>query len=63
MACLINPLEALNLALARELEAVKTYEKLSNECSFAKETFLMLVDEERRHVKLIEDLISRLPKA
>lgn len=56
------PVEALNLALSKEIEAIELYNKLSLEHPSTKDIFLFLINEEERHKKLIEKKISELIK-
>jgi len=53
----MGPVEALKLALAKEIEAIDIYLKLANEHANLKDLFLFLVNEEQRHKKLIENKI------
>ncbi len=56
------PVEALKLALSKEIEAIGLYQKFSRDYPIAKDMFLFLADEEQKHKKLIEDKISELTR-
>lgn len=56
------PVEALELALTKEKEAIRMYEKFSVEFPAAKETFVFLLNEEQKHRLLIEKRIAELTK-
>lgn len=56
------PLEALKLALAQEIEAIKLYDRLNLEHPTLKEIFLFLINEEQKHKQLIEKKIVELTK-
>ena len=56
----MGPIEALKLALAKEIETKVLYEKLAAQHPVAGEIFRMLSIEEQKHAKLIEDKISEL---
>ena len=58
----MHHLEALNIVLATEKEAVKLYKKLSIEHTAIRELFEFLMNEEEKHVRLIEKKISELYK-
>jgi rubrerythrin len=58
----MSPVEALQLALAKEKEAHDLYQRLAQEQPVARETFLSLVIEEEKHAKLIEKRIYELTK-
>ncbi len=56
-----NPLDVVRMALEREKNAVRDYSefaKTAREPSI-KEMFLFLVEEEKKHVKLLQDEIDR----
>ncbi len=56
-----NPLDVVRMALEREKNAVRDYSefaKAAKEPSI-KEMFLFLVEEEKKHVKLLQDEIDR----
>jgi rubrerythrin len=58
----MGPIEALKLALSKEIEAMDLYNRLSAEAPAAKEIFLFLVGEEQKHKRLIEQKISEMTK-
>lgn len=58
----IGPIEALKLALYEEKRAIKLYKDLSEDYPAARDVLLFLVDEERKHEKLIEKTIYKLTK-
>lgn len=55
-------LEALNMALGKEKEAVEIYKKMSIEHSAMRELFEFLMNEEEKHVSLIQKKITELYK-
>jgi len=55
-------IEALQLALSREQESIKTYEKLVVGNPNLKELFYFLITEEQKHALLIEKKIAELTK-
>jgi rubrerythrin len=55
-------LEALNMALKKEEEAVKMYRQFSIKHPAIKNLFEFLMDDEQKHVSLIEKKISELYK-
>lgn len=56
----MSPVEALQLALAKEKEAHDLYQRLAEEQPLARTMFLELVIEEEKHAKLIEKKIYEL---
>ena len=58
----MGPVEALKLALSQEAEAVALYTKLQNEHQGLRETFSFLIDEEHKHMKLLENKIAEATK-
>ncbi|MDP2940680.1 MAG: hypothetical protein Q8N85_00265 [Candidatus Omnitrophota bacterium] len=56
----MGPMEALELALNREKQSIKLYEKFARQFSVAKDTFLFLMGEEEKHQQLIEKEMVRL---
>jgi rubrerythrin len=58
----MGPVEALKLALTKEVDAVELYAKLSIEAPVARDIFLFLVGEEQKHKLLIEKKILELTK-
>ena len=63
LKCMDTTRKALILALDTERNSVKYFDELAGkaESKEAKDIYLNLVDEERRHVALIEGLIAALP--
>jgi len=59
---MMGPVEALNLALSKEKESIKLYNKLNLEHPALKEMFLFLINEEQKHKKLIENKIMEITK-
>lgn len=55
--------EALEMALGREKAAVELYKKFSIENPAMKDLFEFLMNEEEKHVSLIEKKITELNKA
>lgn len=58
----MGPIEALELALSKEIEAAELYKTLANDYSLARDTFLYLAGEERKHQKIIEKKILDLSR-
>jgi rubrerythrin len=61
----MGPMEALNLALSKEIEAMELYQKFSASSDAypaTKEIFIFLAHEEFRHKQLIEEKITELQK-
>jgi len=58
----MGPIEALKLALSKEIEAMEMYDKFSAEYPTAKDIFIFLSGEEQKHKKLIEKKIYELTK-
>jgi len=58
----MGPVEALKLALTKEIETAQLYEKYAAEFPVAKEIFTFLLTEEQKHKKLIENKIAELTK-
>ncbi|MDD5006291.1 MAG: ferritin family protein [Candidatus Omnitrophica bacterium] len=56
----MGPVEALELALSKEKEAIELYQKFYREFAAAKDIFLFLANEEQKHRNLIEKKISEL---
>jgi len=56
----MSPVEALKLALSKEIEAVETYQKLLAEHPIVKDIFYFLAGEEQKHKALIEKKIYEL---
>jgi rubrerythrin len=60
----LGPVEALKLALEKEVEACNIYQKFSIESKMleVRDIFMFLSDEERKHQKLIENKIKEITK-
>lgn len=58
----MGPVEALQLALSKENEAITMYEKFSIKFPAAKEIFILLLNEEHKHKVMIENKIIELTK-
>ena len=58
----MTPVEALEIALSKEKEAIELYGKLSIEHSAIKDLLIDLRNEEFKHKKLIEKKIVELTK-
>lgn len=58
----MGPVEALKLALAREVKSIELYEKFMRQFPVAKKTFSFLMGEEEKHKQLIEKKIVELRK-
>ena len=58
----MTPVEALEIALSKEKEAIEMYGKLSIEHSVIKDLLLELQNEEHKHKQLIEKKIAELTK-
>jgi len=56
----MGPIEALELALGKEIEAKNMYEKFSYQYPETKEIFNFLMNEEEKHKQLIEKRIVEL---
>ncbi len=56
----MGPIEALNLALSKEVTSIELYDKFSRDFPVAKDTFLFLMGEEEKHKQLIEKKIVEL---
>ncbi|MFA5355903.1 MAG: hypothetical protein WC301_00635 [Candidatus Omnitrophota bacterium] len=56
----MGPIEALRLALSKEVEAKDMYDKFMNDFPAAKDIFLFLSQEEAKHKLLIEKKIVEL---
>ena len=52
--------EALQLALSKEIEAIKAYQELLIRHPNLKELFYLLINEEQKHKALIEKKIAEL---
>jgi len=58
----MGPVDALKLALAKEMDSIKLYNKLNLEHPALKELLLFLVNEEEKHKLLIEKKISEITR-
>lgn len=58
----MGPVEALELALSKEIEAKELYEKFSVEYPAARDIFLFLLGEESKHKIMIEKKIFELTR-
>ena len=58
----MGPIEALKIAMMKEIEAIEVYQKFAQEYTVAKDIFLFLVGEEEKHKLLIEKKIFELTK-
>ena len=58
----MGPVEALKLALGKEVEAMEMYTKFAPEYTAARDTFEFLIGEETKHKLLIEKKILELTK-
>jgi rubrerythrin len=56
----MTPVEALELALNKEREAMELYQKFARELPSAREVFEFLVGEESKHKLIIEKKISEM---
>jgi rubrerythrin len=56
----MGPVEALNIALQKEIEARDSYRKFSEEFPAIKDLCFFLLNEEEKHKKLIESRIAEL---
>jgi len=58
----MGPIEALELALGKEIEARNIYEKFIYQHPETKDIFTFLMNEEEKHKQLIEKRITELQK-
>ena len=56
----MGPVEALEFAKSKEVEAAEMYEKMAIRFPQIKETLLFLKVEEEKHSKLIEEKITEI---
>ncbi len=56
----MGPIEALKIALGKEIEAKNLYEKFLSQYNETKDIFIFLVNEEEKHKQLIEKKIVEL---
>ena len=56
-----NPVDVMRMALEREKAAVRNYSEFARTAKepSIREMFLFLVEEEKKHVKLLQDEIDR----
>jgi rubrerythrin len=60
----LGPIEALKLALEKEIEARQCYTQFSNDAQniVVRDIFIFLANEEEKHRKLLENKINELTK-
>lgn len=58
----MGPVEALELALGKEVEAIQIYRKLYDEYPETKDVFSFLINEEEKHKQLITKKIAELTR-
>ena len=58
----MGPVEALKLALSKEVEAAKMYGKFAQDYPAAREIFLFLESQENNHEQMIQKKIEELTK-
>jgi len=58
----MGPVEALRLAMSKEEEAMRIYDKLSVEYPSVKNIFIFLSGEEQKHKNLLKKKIAELTK-
>ncbi len=58
----IGPVEALKLALSKEVEAKDFYERMSRQSKLTADIFQFLANEEEKHRLLIENKIEDLTR-
>lgn len=58
----MGPVEALQLALKKEIEAKEAYGRFYNQYPEVREIFMFLMNEEEKHEKLIRDKISAMTR-
>ncbi len=56
----LGPVEALELAMKKEIEAERLYQKLAADYPAAREILSFLANEEQKHQKLIREAVTRL---
>lgn len=56
----MGPVEALEMALVKEIAARDLYQEFSIKFPAVRDTFLFLLGEEEKHKKLIEQRIAQL---
>lgn len=58
----MGPVEALKLALSKEIEAAQMYARFAQDYPAAKETFIFLQSQEQGHEQIIQKKIQELTK-
>lgn len=58
----MTPVDALELALSKEIQSIELYEKFSIKHSQLRDIFTFLIGEEQKHKKLIEKEIQKITK-
>jgi len=58
----MGPVDALTLALAKEIESIELYTKILNEHPSLNEELVFLINEEQKHKKIIEKKIYELTR-
>ncbi len=58
----MGPIDALKLAMGKEIEAAQMYSKFSKKFPAAKEIYIFLMSEEEKHQQLIEKKISEMTR-
>ena len=58
----MTPIEALELALAKEEDAIKLYKDLAVKHTAIKDLLISLSSEEQKHRKLIQEKIAELKR-
>lgn len=58
----MTPVEALELALSKEIEAIELYQKFAVKHKVAREVFEFLTNEEQRHKQLLQKKIQELTR-
>jgi len=56
----MTPVEALEIALLKEEASVKLYRRLADEHKAIEDLLMLLVNEEEKHVKIIQNRIREL---
>jgi len=58
----MGPVEALELAISKEIEAIEIYQKYAADYPAIKDTFWFLADEEQKHKQLLEKKKAELTR-
>ncbi len=58
----IGPIEALKLAVSKEADSIKLYQRLNTDHPVAKDILLFLGNEEEKHKKMLEEKIRELTR-